>query len=1040
MATMAWDEEQAYEELLYWDSLIQQGSHLVPGDEARYEELRHWYNCLFYEEELRQYHDYIASCENMEDHQQNEETAQLSEEDLKKAALEKVPGPHDYVIMAKHSEVYPSAKEMEVVQTMVSHVECALKSVSDQMDAPKNDSGAAEAERSEERILRGVVRIGQVAKGLLLKGDEKLELVLLSFNWPTSSLLKQVAEKLTEQLEIISAGTYEVTPTPEDATIVVKRTEISVPTLFIHLTSPCVRTNEMSSTAETGVETQTVDHPPDMLDRQKCLSALASLRHAKWFQAKLIGKPSIVIVLRILMDLCRRNPSMTPLSGWLLELLVEKTVSTSKKELEVGEAFRRFLECISSGIVLEGSPGIKDPCEREDVDVTAFLTEQQRETITHCGQNMLRLFAFGRVHIVFGLDRKFFNHLRYLSSVAVNTAEGPAYLLPAAPCNRSAKRPYSEVEGQGKSSHGCKLQKLSGTNECLPKILFSEDPNINPVMRLNHYAPSLDYRLVAQTGPTYGPMFTMAVAVNGKVYQAFAPSKKTAKHKLAAKVLQDLGLPTGKIVGNTSRFNAPRPQKSAEGDSETSDSSRRVPVLTKNGKNPLVELNERRRGLNFEVIKHNKHKGSNLLKYFTIQVEVDGQKFTGMALGKKEAKAKAALAALEKLFPDDGSASDDGKNVETKKSNEVDKDKKVSSTDTQDPGLGTVRGIPSDSGTRGSGPNRGGPNRGGPNRGGPNRGGPNRRDPSREGPSREGPSREGPSRRDPSREGPSREGPNRRDPNREGLNREGPNRRDPNREGPNRDGPNRWGPNRGDPNRGDLNRGGPNRWDPNRGGPGRGRGGRFPSRASYNTTNYNYEDSTGAGYNKQLGNNMGNATEKNTGMSQRGGFGSFYLENTSSSFASPLASASSSMCSMPPPVDQQNLYGYREEKMMLPQIQNQGNNFSAFPLASASSSMHLMPPPVNQQSPYGYGYREEKMMLPQIQNQGNNFSTFPLASASSSMHSMPPPVDQQSPYGYREEKMPPQSQNQGKDFSIYSTAYPSSVTGGHSYNNYGWRN
>lgn len=30
--------------------------------------------------------------------------------------------------------------------------------------------------------------------------------------------------------------------------------------------------------------TVTVKDPPDVLDRQKCLDALAALRHAKWFQ------------------------------------------------------------------------------------------------------------------------------------------------------------------------------------------------------------------------------------------------------------------------------------------------------------------------------------------------------------------------------------------------------------------------------------------------------------------------------------------------------------------------------------------------------------------------------------------------------------------------------------------------------------------------------------------------------------------------------------------------------------------------------------
>lgn len=58
---------------------------------------------------------------------------------------------------------------------------------------------------------------------------------------------------------------------------------------------------------------------------------------------------------------------------------------------------------------------------------------------------------------------------------------------------------------------------------------------------------------------------------------------------------------------------------------------------------------------------------------------------------------------------------------------------------------------------------------------------------------------------------------------------------------------------------------------------------------------------------------------------------------------------------------------------------------------------------------------------------------------------MPPPADQESPYsyGYGDEKKkmltqgPNEGQSLGGDYSMYSTAYPSSVTGGQVYNNYG---
>lgn len=55
---------------------------------------------------------------------------------------------------------------------------------------------------SQERVLRGVMRVSLVAKGLLLKGDKDLELVLLCSNKPTATLLTQVAEKLMAELEV----------------------------------------------------------------------------------------------------------------------------------------------------------------------------------------------------------------------------------------------------------------------------------------------------------------------------------------------------------------------------------------------------------------------------------------------------------------------------------------------------------------------------------------------------------------------------------------------------------------------------------------------------------------------------------------------------------------------------------------------------------------------------------------------------------------------------------------------------------------------
>lgn len=157
----------------------------------------------------------------------------------------------DRHVMAKHSAIYPTQEELESVQNMVSHTERALKAVSDWLDkqekgTTKSDSGTETDKESEHkdqatRSLRGVMRVGLVAKGLLLKGDLDLELVLLCKDKPTISLLKKVSENLVSQLKLITEDKYVVTQQIREASIVIKNTKEPPLTLTIHLTSPLVR-------------------------------------------------------------------------------------------------------------------------------------------------------------------------------------------------------------------------------------------------------------------------------------------------------------------------------------------------------------------------------------------------------------------------------------------------------------------------------------------------------------------------------------------------------------------------------------------------------------------------------------------------------------------------------------------------------------------------------------------------------------------------------------------------------------------------------
>ena len=54
-------------------------------------------------------------------------------------------------------------------------------------------------------------------------------------------------------------------------------------------------------------------------------------------------------------DICQRVAAFKPLTGWAIELLCEKAIGSNFGPVAPGEAFRRVLEAISSGIFLPGN-------------------------------------------------------------------------------------------------------------------------------------------------------------------------------------------------------------------------------------------------------------------------------------------------------------------------------------------------------------------------------------------------------------------------------------------------------------------------------------------------------------------------------------------------------------------------------------------------------------------------------------------------------------------------------------------------------------
>lgn len=113
------------------------------------------------------------------------------------------------------------------------------------------------------RALKGVMRVGLLAKGLLLKGDRAVRLVVLCHDRPTVTLLKRVAGELPAHLARVRGAPdepkYRVELLPADGAVGVSDGAVSV---RVSLTSAVMREPAGESPHHPPPPTSTRLHPP----------------------------------------------------------------------------------------------------------------------------------------------------------------------------------------------------------------------------------------------------------------------------------------------------------------------------------------------------------------------------------------------------------------------------------------------------------------------------------------------------------------------------------------------------------------------------------------------------------------------------------------------------------------------------------------------------------------------------------------------------------------------------------------------------------
>merc|ERR550534_1227914 len=134
---------------------------------------------------------------------------------------------------------------------MVDNIEKALKKIS---------YSFIEKSGEDEREIKGVARVGDLAKGLLLTGDKEVNLVVMCNNKPTMTLLEDITTGLKKELmELDNTVTkYEVHIFPEEAGLCVTSSEeggTEVPyQVTVTLTSTILRSQGLTDQDKTKEE------------------------------------------------------------------------------------------------------------------------------------------------------------------------------------------------------------------------------------------------------------------------------------------------------------------------------------------------------------------------------------------------------------------------------------------------------------------------------------------------------------------------------------------------------------------------------------------------------------------------------------------------------------------------------------------------------------------------------------------------------------------------------------------------------------------